>query len=44
MILKLLLTGFFLALAYLVFKLTGVLGLAGLVVVFGLVTIWLPRR
>jgi len=43
-ILKILLTVFFLVLAYLVFKWTGVLGLALLVVVFGLITTWFPRR
>jgi hypothetical protein len=44
MTLKLLWTAFFLTLAFLVFKLTGVIGLAFLVLVFGLFSTWLRRR
>ena len=44
MILKILLTIFFSLLSYLIFKGTGILGLAFLVLVFGLLTTWFPRR
>lgn len=44
MILKLLWTVFFALLGYLAFKGTGVLGIGFLILVFGLLTTWLPRR
>jgi hypothetical protein len=43
-ILKILLTVSFSLLAYLAFKWTGALGLGLLILTFGMITTWLPRR